>query len=70
MIASMNEMRSLFSLVAFGGYIYAIGGEGAPKACQDTIEKYDPSADTWEVLAGVTFSSGARCQAAAIVVGG
>lgn len=70
MIAPMNNERSFFPMVAFDGYIYAIGGEIVQQGtCVDSIERYNPSTNTWDIgEAAVAFTSGGRCQAAAVVV--
>ena len=48
--ANMPTARSFLSTIAVGGKIYAIGGVGGgtwPGTAFSTVEKYDPTTDTW-----------------------
>jgi len=44
--AQMPTRRAWLGLAAWGGRLYAIGGEG-PGGSSDAVEVYDPSGDTW-----------------------
>lgn len=57
--APMTKRRGGLSVCAAGGYLYALGGHEAPAntvggrlAC---VERYDPVADTWVLLARLSY---------------
>ncbi|KAL0830632.1 hypothetical protein ABMA28_002774 [Loxostege sticticalis] len=57
--AAMTRRRGGVSVCAAGGYLYALGGHEAPAntvggrlAC---VERYDPVADTWVLLARLSY---------------
>ncbi|KPJ19785.1 Kelch-like protein 5 [Papilio machaon] len=58
--APMTRRRCGLSICAAGGYLYALGGHEAPAntvggrlAC---VERYDPSTDTWTLLARLSYA--------------
>lgn len=59
-IAPMNKRRGSVSVATLHSYLYAFGGHDAPlssPAClrTNTIERYDPKADTWTIIATLDF---------------
>ena len=51
-VPSMNNARSDFSLVELAGYLYAIGGDGAPTS----VEKYDPAQKKWTAVDSTRYA--------------
>lgn len=54
-VAPMNVPRRNLAVVEFNGMLYAFGGRGASLGwglCEifDSVERYDPSNDTWTVV--------------------
>ncbi|XP_077301559.1 kelch-like protein 28 [Arctopsyche grandis] len=55
----MAEKRARFAAVALGGYIYAIGGtcdiisNSNSNSTHDSVERYDPEAQTWTYVASL-----------------
>ena len=50
----MSEKRVNFASVVLDGKIYAMGGEaGSSGGCLDTVEVYDPQADSWQRVASM-----------------
>ncbi|GBP42338.1 Kelch-like protein 5 [Eumeta japonica] len=56
--APMSKRRGGVSVCAAGGYLYALGGHEAPANVASVrlgcVERYDPSTDTWVLLAHLT----------------
>ena len=51
----INRREELASCIGPDGKIYAIGGYGGTnnKSCMNSVERYDPNTDTWELLANL-----------------
>ncbi|MHC5079923.1 MAG: Kelch repeat-containing protein [Planctomycetota bacterium] len=47
---AMGTPRSHFGFAAFEGRLYAFGGEGMGGAFLNTVERYDPAANTWATI--------------------
>jgi len=45
----MNNARENHACESLGNYVYVFGGDNGTSIF-DTIERYDPATDTWEVL--------------------
>ncbi|XP_028594720.2 kelch-like protein 31 [Podarcis muralis] len=65
-LASMSHRRTHFSLSAFNGNLYAIGGRNA-KGTLVSLECYIPSANTWHAKANMDLP---RCCHASVVIDG
>jgi N-acetylneuraminic acid mutarotase len=50
-VAPMPTARWRLRLVAAGGQLYAIGGQSAEGNTLSTVERYDPSSNTWTTVA-------------------
>ena len=68
-VAPMPTAREGLSLVAAGGYLYAIGGSKLTGETLTTVERYDPASDTWMLMASMTESRGLACAVATRVGG-
>ena len=51
LIADMHSKRSAMVVVALRGKIYAIGGYDGENKLLDTVERYDPETNAWEMVA-------------------
>lgn len=61
----MIQERIGFSLVAVNSFIYALGGGDCKNMTMlNSVERYDPSLDTWTEVASMTYSR-ARLSAVA-----
>ncbi|XP_061453583.1 kelch-like protein 31 [Rhineura floridana] len=65
-LASMSQKRTHFSLSAFNGHLYAIGGRNA-KGTLISLECYIPSANSWQAKANMDL---ARCCHASVAIDG
>uniref|UniRef100_A0A8D0ATC6 BTB domain-containing protein n=1 Tax=Salvator merianae TaxID=96440 RepID=A0A8D0ATC6_SALMN len=65
-LSSLTHRRTHFSLSAFNGHLYAIGGRNA-KGTLVSTECYVPSANSWRAKANMELS---RCCHASTVIGG
>ncbi|XP_044280657.1 kelch-like protein 31 [Varanus komodoensis] len=65
-LASMSHKRTHFSLSAFNGHLYAVGGRNS-KGTLNSLERYVPSANSWQAKADTELP---RCCHASVVVGG
>ncbi|XP_060114217.1 kelch-like protein 31 [Heteronotia binoei] len=65
-LASMSHKRTHFSLSAFNGHLYAVGGRNA-KGALVSVECYVPSTNSWHAKANMELS---RCCHASVVIGG
>ena len=56
-IAPMKTARIGLAAVNYGGVIYAIGGKFRDEDFRvtETVEKYDPSANSWEYVKNMNF---------------
>lgn len=57
------ECPLLFSVAVAHGFLYAIGGQGEDETL-NAVERYDPHADTWEMVASMKI----RRSSAAVAV--
>jgi len=64
-----NVARSSHAVAVAGGMLYAVGGEdgGANPVSYDSVERYDPTADTWTMMSSMNVP---RCQVGAGVISG
>ncbi|XP_062995772.1 kelch-like protein 31 [Elgaria multicarinata webbii] len=65
-LASMSHRRTHFSLSAFDGHLYAVGGRN-PKGTLVSLECYVPSTNSWQAKANMELP---RCCHASVVIGG
>ena len=51
----INRREELASCIGSDGKIYAIGGYGGTnnQSCMNSVERYDPNTDSWELLANL-----------------
>ncbi|XP_018327900.1 kelch-like protein 5 [Agrilus planipennis] len=59
MCASMSRRRGGVGVAVANGYLYAMGGQDAPAnnpaaSRFDCVERYDPSTDTWTIVASLS----------------
>ena len=65
--APLNVARENAACAELNGYIYCLGGDdGSSKL--DTVERYDPSTDTWQLLSLKLPSPITGAKAARIVI--
>uniref|UniRef100_A0AAV2IT84 Uncharacterized protein n=1 Tax=Knipowitschia caucasica TaxID=637954 RepID=A0AAV2IT84_KNICA len=68
-LASLNQKRSNFKLIAVQGKLYAVGGQ-----CLGTVECYSPEQDGWTCVSSMpdplTEFSACECQGVIYIMGG
>ena len=62
----MNKSRSAGAVIACHGYIYALGGHDG-LSIFDSVERYDPSTNTWTEAAPMLTK---RCRLGVAMLGG
>jgi hypothetical protein len=60
-LAPMPTARERLSLVAAGGYLYAIGGDNQIGASLTTVERYDPRTNKWRTMNPMVQSRTLAC---------